>query len=541
MLKFSCASRVINKKMKRNVLIVSSLILTITVWFILYVKVNNGLLRNTMKVTDRVQKVFVSFNGTFGNGEILSSKYVSDIHRLSGNSNKIINISVMHGTNRNQPSKKQPLRHIAHKSSRGYKSCSRNSPPAEGIHQMEYPYFKASFPINREPIKIWISSGQIRNFCGGKLKIFDGRFALLNDVILDISKRFNAEGKPKGGETLKKALGQEERDEFFEFSKGFWKIRCDSGDIPSQSRFQWVKYLEKMTKDTNELNKTTDEIIVETKVTLAVTREDYCNLHNFIRQMYNAFLLMMIFNKQPQDVSVVFVDAHPVGVLDQPWEDIFGPVTRAGNLSRPVLYKKLIWGLREGDGGLTNFESKHLAYGEEFRAFFLQQYHINDSVSKDCNQITITINLRRDKVFHPRNEKGMVGRKIFNEAEIIGDIINAFPNACVEGVLMDSLPMRQQLEVISTTDIFIGMHGAGMTHSIFLPKHAAVLELFPKDFKRDRPWYVCYQKIAEWRGLKYDSWENFDDSNEMPYDYTILPRTVIIEKTKQLVNELCKT
>lgn len=171
----------------------------------------------------------------------------------------------------------------------------------------------------------------------------------------------------------------------------------------------------------------------------------------------------------------------------------------------------------------------------------MQQYHINDSVSKDCNQITITINLRRDKVFHPRNEKGMVGRKIFNEAEIIGDIINAFPNACVEGVLMDSLPMRQQLEVVSTTDIFIGMHGAGMTHSIFLPKHAAVLELFPKDFKRDRPWYVCYQKIAEWRGLKYDSWENFDDSNEMPYDYTILPRTVIIEKTKQLANELCKT
>ena len=99
--------------------------------------------------------------------------------------------------------------------------------------------------------------------------------------------------------------------------------------------------------------------------------------------------------------------------------------------------------------------------------------------------------------------------------------------------------MQTQLEIASTTDIFVGMHGAGMTHIMFVPKHAAVLEIFPKDFKIGRPHFVCFQKIAQWRGLKYDSWENFDKRNEMPYDYTILPRDVIIKKVKSLMDKLC--
>lgn len=36
---------------------------------------------------------------------------------------------------------------------------------------------------------------------------------------------------------------------------------------------------------------------------------------------------------------------------------------------------------------------------------------------------------------------------------------------------------RQQLQIIQDTDIFIGMHGAGLTHSLFLPDWASVFEL----------------------------------------------------------------
>jgi hypothetical protein len=38
-----------------------------------------------------------------------------------------------------------------------------------------------------------------------------------------------------------------------------------------------------------------------------------------------------------------------------------------------------------------------------------------------------------------------------------------------------------QLEVDVSTDILIGVHGAGMTQLLFLPKHAAVIEVHSRD------------------------------------------------------------
>lgn len=39
------------------------------------------------------------------------------------------------------------------------------------------------------------------------------------------------------------------------------------------------------------------------------------------------------------------------------------------------------------------------------------------------------------------------------------------------------LGFLEQLRITHNTDIFIGMHGAGLTHLLFLPDWAAVFEL----------------------------------------------------------------
>ena len=424
-----------------------------------------------------------------------------------------------------------------------YGSCSTGTviyrATTEKSKEKVYPYFKDSFEIKEKSVVTLSLEESVKAFCDNNVRIFANHFAILHDVILDNSKRMNADKNPKGGEYLKDVLGQSEASEFFKFTKGFWSVRCNSNDIQRNEDMPWLEYLDKAPNRTHVINDPTKYIFIDNNVTLAITRGDYVNLHNVIRQFYNAFILMVVFKKQPKDVSVLFVDGHPAGSLDQPWADIFRQVTRVGRLSQPVMYKTLIWGLKETDGGLSDLKSNHLAYGEEFRSFFLQGFSVNDTRNLSCSCITITLNLRRDKLFHPRNTNGIIGRKIFNDEEIIGDLIKVFPNACIQGILMDMLPMQNQLEIASTTDIFIGMHGAGMTHMMFLPKHAAVLEIFPKDFKVGRPHFICFQKIAQWRGLKYDSWENFDKGNELPYDYTILPSGIIMEKVKGLMNTLC--
>lgn len=507
-------------------------ILSLVLWFVIFTKLNDAFGKKRIAASENIRLLPRVSETTLlelkEEHKLLPDETVfNDTSSLYG---KVRNSTYLHGgvTDNERTAR--------------YGSCISRIYPLHGADKprRSYPYFSKVFEIERDPVKSWISESRTTEFCGGNIRLFDERFGVLHNVVLDSSKRVSANKKPKGGEPLATVLEQNEADEFYEYSKGFLKMDCDHDDVPTDSKISLVKYLDKVfDRNTDIINETTTDAIFETRFTLAVTRIDYVNLHNFVRQMYNAFLLMMVFKKQPNELSILFLDGHPTGMLDQPWVHIFGQVDRVGNFSKPVFYKNLILGLEESDGELTHFESDHLSYGEEFRLFFLREYHISHPNVLDCNRIVITLNLRRDKVFHPRNVRGMVGRKIFNEAEIIGDLLQNFPNACVQGVLMDSLPMRNQLEIISTTDIFIGMHGAGMVHAMFLPRHAAILEIFPKDFKKGRPWYICYEKIAKWRSLKYDSWENHDRANEMPYDYTILPRDIILGKTKGLMKSLC--
>nr|SVE91644.1 EOG090X02IK [Daphnia sinensis] len=61
---------------------------------------------------------------------------------------------------------------------------------------------------------------------------------------------------------------------------------------------------------------------------------------------------------------------------------------------------------------------------------------------------------------------------------------------------------RHQLRVIQDTDIFIGMHGAGLTHLLFLPDWAAVFELYNCEDEH------CYADLARLRGIHYQTWTN---------------------------------
>ena len=425
----------------------------------------------------------------------------------------------------------------------GYSNaCSVMKFRPENISFEKFPYFNKEFIIDREPMNTWIKQDAMIEFCDDKIKLLDARFGLLKDIIIDSSKRVGARERPRGGEPFKTALGQEVKLGNFKFQKGFWKINCKSKDTPRNisKSFKWLPFIEINTNETafNKTSQTATDDVVD-QFTVAITREDYWNLHNFIRQMYNVFLVMMYFHKKPSETHILFMDGYPSFSFDTTWEYIFGNVSRAGVFTRPVLYRSLVWGFRECDGGLTDFALKQQAYLEEFRSYFLSVHGLTDSYSLNCQKITITLLLRRDQIFYPMNTDGKAQRKIFNEAELVGNLMKSFPTAHVQTVLMDSLPMCRQLEIASVTDILIGMHGAGMTHSIFLPKHAAILEMFPKDWKRGRPWYLCFEKTASWRGLKYDSWENFDSSLEMPNDYTIVPSDVIVNKTKVLFNKMC--
>ncbi|XP_045146057.1 EGF domain-specific O-linked N-acetylglucosamine transferase [Echinops telfairi] len=63
------------------------------------------------------------------------------------------------------------------------------------------------------------------------------------------------------------------------------------------------------------------------------------------------------------------------------------------------------------------------------------------------------------------------------------------------------LGFLEQLRITHNTDIFIGMHGAGLTHLLFLPDWAAVFELYNCEDER------CYLDLARLRGVHYVTWQ----------------------------------
>merc|ERR1712025_863163 len=60
----------------------------------------------------------------------------------------------------------------------------------------------------------------------------------------------------------------------------------------------------------------------------------------------------------------------------------------------------------------------------------------------------------------------------------------------------------EQLKITHNSDIFIGMHGAGLTHLIFQPNWGAVFELYNTEDVH------CYKDLARLRGLSYFTWLN---------------------------------
>ncbi len=62
-------------------------------------------------------------------------------------------------------------------------------------------------------------------------------------------------------------------------------------------------------------------------------------------------------------------------------------------------------------------------------------------------------------------------------------------------------PFVEQLKQTHNSDIFMSMHGAGLTHLLFLPHWAVVFEIYNCGDE------FCYKDLARLRGVKYFTWE----------------------------------
>ncbi|CDQ82887.1 unnamed protein product [Oncorhynchus mykiss] len=96
-------------------------------------------------------------------------------------------------------------------------------------------------------------------------------------------------------------------------------------------------------------------------------------------------------------------------------------------------------------------------------------------------------------------------RKTLNQQELT--------NALKTGPLLEvnvvdykykDVPFLEQLRITHNSDIFIGIHGAGLTHLLFLPDWAVIFELYNCQDES------CYRDLARLRGIRYATWQKRD-------------------------------
>lgn len=102
-------------------------------------------------------------------------------------------------------------------------------------------------------------------------------------------------------------------------------------------------------------------------------------------------------------------------------------------------------------------------------------------------------------------------RQILNEQEIVEALRDKGYQVTV-AKFTPTVPFQEQLETIRNTDILVGVHGAGLTHLLFLPDWAHVIELYNCEDPG------CYKDLARLRGVGYSTWTAEDLLTQVPGD-----------------------
>lgn len=394
-----------------------------------------------------------------------------------------------------------------------------------------FSFFSPSVKVDQETANFWVRNSNAS--CSGRIVGYANEFVKLTDVLVDPILSHGRDG----GENLTSVLNQAEEEEYLTFDPGFFKIKCKS--IPpyefskNNHLNSWWSSLQGVSK-----LKANPDAAVETCFTIAITRYEYVNFYHTMTDFYNVFLMLIIFKQQPHNVRILWIDAHPIGSLDVVWNKLFTGYTRLKTIKRPVMFRQLVWGIIGYNSPLLQFDHPTLPFVEEFREFFLRKYNQSLTKKLDCHGLNVLFIWRRDYVAHPRNPKGLVSRKIQNEDELLINArkLLAGDKHNVRGVQVDLYSMEQQLRWISDTDILVGMHGAGLTHALFLPKHAGVIEFYPTYWSDTN---AHFRSIARWRKLKYMKWQNSDTNNELDNCYTRIPVNIAVDMLKEMKQQLC--
>ncbi|XP_046332316.2 uncharacterized protein LOC124115398 [Haliotis rufescens] len=325
----------------------------------------------------------------------------------------------------------------------------------------------------------------------------------LEDMVLDPSRAF---GTRRGGENITEVKYQDESTEFFNFELGVLRTLCRG--TPGMMRHLENRPHQASVNDVTNVitvsNKTEMEYMESLEgLTVGIVRIDYANMYWTVIELYNAYLNTREMNRTAAETTILILDAHPATALDGLWELLFKKVVRVGWLKKKTLLEQFVLVPELKPVPIVR-KAKSIPYIDDLR------YDVSDRAGGflgrklACGRIRITVVLRNNYIAHPRNVRGIIERQFNNSDELIQALKNTFPETPVQAVALETLTIREQIQLITETDILIGVHGAGLALTLFQVPGTGLIELFPHKYKQHRNNHM--EQLAVWGGKLYSSW-----------------------------------
>ncbi|XP_073732068.1 EGF domain-specific O-linked N-acetylglucosamine transferase isoform X2 [Misgurnus anguillicaudatus] len=201
------------------------------------------------------------------------------------------------------------------------------------------------------------------------------------------------------------------------------------------------------------------------------------NMYHHFCDFVNLYISQHINNSFSRDINIVMWDTSVYG-----YGDLFSETWRAFS-DNDIIH-------------LKNFDSKRISdcHSEGmFRAFSQHVLHrlgVPQEGPKE-GQVRVTLLARSTEY-----------RRIINQDEIIKALKTVpFFEVRVVDYKYKEMLFLEQIHITHNSDVFIGMHGAGLTHLLFLPDWAVIFELYNCQDES------CYRDLARLRGVHYMTWQ----------------------------------